>query len=166
MTKPEHNQSRTGIRASVWLTVSSLLLLCLISMTLFRRQTSRVGSERAGGQESVADAQIDAPRSARRHAALEEGNANLPSPLTANEAQSIAIRLANERARALFDCEPFGDGPLANREETGWVWSERRGRGTGDLEATVRLAHDGSPQAVEVLLLPSVLQAFRLQREP
>ena len=88
------------------------------------------------------------------------------APLTADSAAAVARQLANEKARALYDCQPFGDSQSARFIEGFWVWHERRALGTADLEATVELAADGSPRRVDVILLDSRSIRVRLQRRP
>ena len=77
------------------------------------------------------------------------------APLTADKAAAVARQLANERAHALYDCQPFGDSQPARFVEGFWIWHERRAHGKADLEATVELAADGSPRRVDVILLDS-----------
>ncbi len=75
--------------------------------------------------------------------------------LTADQARTLARQLANEQARALYGAQPFWDGGPARLVQGRWVWSDRRGSGLGDLQATVSLTADGAPHAVEVMLLDS-----------
>jgi hypothetical protein len=82
--------------------------------------------------------------------------------LTADRAATIARQLANEKAHALYACQPFGDSQPARFVEGHWVWQERRAHGPADLEATVELAADGSPRRVDVTLLDS--RGIRAQR--
>jgi hypothetical protein len=67
----------------------------------------------------------------------------------------IARELANNKAQALYGSRPFLDGTSARFVQGRWIWSDRRGFGVGDMEATVILATDGSAQSVEVMLLDS-----------
>ena len=70
-------------------------------------------------------------------------------------AASLARRLANEQAQALFRCQPFlADHPplWTNRH---WLWRDRRGYGGLDFETAVSLAPDLSTQSVQVFLLDS-----------
>jgi hypothetical protein len=75
--------------------------------------------------------------------------------LTAEEASLRARTLANEAARTRYGMEPYFNGPRAKRVGDQWVWSDRRACSHGDMEATVRLASDGSPRTVQVNFLDS-----------
>ena len=169
MTNPEKNDARPGIRAGVWFAVLSLLFLCLVSISLSRRHPPRTTgdiaarAEEAVRQESTNDRRVNARRRARADAASDEGEVRFSAGLTVEEATSKALRVANERGEELFGCEPFEGRLPAIRQETGWVWSERRSQGTADIEATVHLGADGSVQSVDVLLLPSVLPSVMLR---
>jgi hypothetical protein len=80
--------------------------------------------------------------------------------MNAEEAATFASAAANQRARELYDCEPFGHARPVQWVEGRWVWSESRGQGRADLEATVEFAMDGSVQSVDVLLLDSAPGKF------
>ena len=73
--------------------------------------------------------------------------------LTADQADALALQLANDKALTIYHCQPFGDARTARFVQGHWVWSERQGFGHCDLEATVKLAPDGSTNAVDVKLL-------------
>ena len=75
--------------------------------------------------------------------------------LNADQARTRARGVANEQARKLYGAQPFWNGAPARFVQGQWVWSDRRGCGVGDLEATVTLAADGSPRSVDVILLNS-----------
>ena len=75
--------------------------------------------------------------------------------LTAEQARIIARKLANQKAHALYGAQPFSDGATARFVQGNWIWSDRRGFGAGDVEASVVLAVDGSAQSVSVVLLDS-----------
>src|SRR3989442_4369796 len=75
--------------------------------------------------------------------------------LTAEQARIIARELANKKALALYGARPFSDGASARFVQGRWTWSDRRGFGAGDMEASVVLAVDGSAQSVNVVLLDS-----------
>ncbi len=75
--------------------------------------------------------------------------------LTGARAKSLAIRLANAKAFALYQCQPFRDGQPAHFVDGRWVWTHEQGYGSGDIEATVELAADGSTRSVDVQLLDS-----------
>ena len=75
------------------------------------------------------------------------------APLSAEQASLLARQAANAEAQALYQCQPFDNGPLAHREGGRWVWQDRRAYGQSDVEATVSFAPDGSGRTVQVLLL-------------
>ena len=65
--------------------------------------------------------------------------------LTADQAEAVAIRLANEKAAATYHSKPFHAGQSPSFAAGHWTW---RQLGTGDIEATVELAADGSTNSV------------------
>jgi len=73
--------------------------------------------------------------------------------LTPQQAHTLAMQAANEKAFTLYHCRPFGDGQPAHFVGGHWVWTDQQGFGHGDMEATVELAADGGPQKVDVTLL-------------
>ena len=75
------------------------------------------------------------------------------APLTAEQAQSIAVQLANSKASTLYRCQPFSRSQAARFTQGRWVWSDRQGYGAGDIEATVELAADGSTNSVDLKVL-------------
>ena len=75
--------------------------------------------------------------------------------LTAEQAKTAAMRLANDKAFALYQCRPFHDGQPARFVEGQWLWVERQGFGQRDIQATVELALDDSSHKVEVQVLDS-----------
>ena len=75
--------------------------------------------------------------------------------LTAEQAKTVAIRLANDKASTLYHCQPFRDGLPAQFAADRWVWVEQQGYGHGDIQATVELAADGSTNNVDIQLLDS-----------
>ena len=75
--------------------------------------------------------------------------------LTAEQARIIARELANKKAHALYGSQPFLDGASARLVQGRWIWSDRRGFGAGDMEASVVLAGDGSAQSINVVFLDS-----------
>ena len=84
--------------------------------------------------------------------------------LTAEEARSVALRLANDQAFAVYQCRPFRDGQPAKFVASHWVWAGREGYGHGDIQATVALAADGSTNHVELQLFDSQNE-FLLRRQ-
>ncbi len=83
-----------------------------------------------------------------------------PATLTKEQARTLAQELANEKAKALYDCEPFRNGPAPRFVQGRWVWRDRRGYGPADIEAMVQFGADGSNRSVEVLLLDSRARLF------
>jgi hypothetical protein len=75
--------------------------------------------------------------------------------LTAEQAKTLAIRLANDKALTLYNRQPFRDGQPARFVAGQWVWDDLRGFGHGDIQATVKLAADGSTISVDLKLLDS-----------
>jgi hypothetical protein len=70
--------------------------------------------------------------------------------LTPEQAQALAIQLANQKADTLYHCQPFHDGQPARFMQGHWVWSDTRGYGHGDIQAIVELAANGSTNNVDV----------------
>ena len=73
--------------------------------------------------------------------------------LTAEQAKAVALQLANDEASSLYHCQPFRDGQPVRVVAGHWVWTEQRGFGQGDIQATVEFAMDGSTHSVDVQLL-------------
>ncbi len=78
-------------------------------------------------------------------------------PLTGAQAEALAEQLANEKAKALYNCQPFRKGTPATFVQRHWVWHDLRGQGSSDVEATVKFAADGTNPEVNVILLDSRL---------
>ncbi|MGO8838330.1 MAG: hypothetical protein ACLQAH_19305 [Limisphaerales bacterium] len=72
--------------------------------------------------------------------------------LTAEQATTVAIRLANDKASTLYQHQPFVAGQPAQFVAGHWLWAERQGFGHGDIQATVELAADGSTNSVDLQL--------------
>ena len=64
-----------------------------------------------------------------------------------------AIRLANDKAFAVYHCQPFHDGQPAHFIAGQWVWTEQQGYGVDDVKATVELAVNGSTNSVVIEFL-------------
>jgi hypothetical protein len=77
------------------------------------------------------------------------------TPLTAGQAGALAQQLANEKAQALFHCQPFHDGPPAQFVQGHWTWHDQRGQGSGDVEATVEFEANGAKPKISVVPLES-----------
>ena len=75
--------------------------------------------------------------------------------LSAEQAATQALRLANNKAFTLYHSRPFQLGQPAQFVAGHWIWSDRRGFGHGDIQASVELAVDGRPQKVGVIFLDS-----------
>ena len=74
-------------------------------------------------------------------------------PLTPEQAKTLALRLANDAAATLFNGQPFQDGQSARLIGGRWVWTDIRGFGHADIQATVELAVDGSTNHVDLQIL-------------
>ena len=74
----------------------------------------------------------------------------LPPALSANQAARLAIQLANTKAQATYQRQPFHDGQPASFVAGHWVWRELA---PGDFEATVELSADGSTNSVAINIL-------------
>jgi hypothetical protein len=75
--------------------------------------------------------------------------------LTTEQATTIAMRLANDKASALYQHQPFVAGRPAQFVAGRWLWVARQGFGRGDIQATVELAADGSTNNVGLQLFDS-----------
>jgi hypothetical protein len=75
--------------------------------------------------------------------------------LTAEQAKTLAMRLANDQASRLYHSQPFVAGQPAQFEAGHWLWVARQGFGHGDIQATVELAADGSTNSVDLQLFDS-----------
>ncbi len=73
--------------------------------------------------------------------------------LSAEQATALAIQLANAKAQAAYNRQPFSDGQTATFDSGHWVW---RQLAPGDLEAKVELAADSSTNAVSLLILSTM----------
>jgi hypothetical protein len=75
--------------------------------------------------------------------------------LTSDQAKTVAVQLANQKADTLYHCQPFQDGQPAKFAQGHWVWSDLRGYGHGDIQVTVELAANGSTNDVDIELFDS-----------
>jgi hypothetical protein len=80
--------------------------------------------------------------------------------LTAEQAKTLAMRLANDKADTLYHRQPFHQSQPPRFEAGHWIWTERRGVGLEDIEATVELAADGSTNSVDIKLMDSKNSLF------
>jgi uncharacterized protein YcfL len=76
--------------------------------------------------------------------------------LTAKQATTVAVQLANEKASTLYQHQPFVDGQPAKFVEGRWLWVEQQGFGHGDIQASVELAADGSTNNVDLQFFDSL----------
>jgi len=77
------------------------------------------------------------------------------APITAAQAETLAVRLANDKADKLFHHRPFQDDQPAHLVAGHWVWVGRQGYGRGDFQTTVELAANGSTNNVDLQCLDS-----------
>jgi hypothetical protein len=75
--------------------------------------------------------------------------------LTAEQAATVAVRLANDKASTLYQHQPFVAGQPAQFVAGHWLWVARQGFGLGDIQATVELAADGTTNSVDLQLFNS-----------
>jgi hypothetical protein len=157
-----------GIRVGVWLIALGLVVACVLVIALSPRHKSSPTAQIASTSENALARQpsiapkVNSWRPTRPLVApkLEESGARLEGRWSAEDAATLACSLANQSAKELYDCEPFGQGPPARLVDGCWVWSDSRGRGRADVEATVHFALDGSVQNVDVLLLDSTQELW------
>jgi hypothetical protein len=80
-----------------------------------------------------------------------------PGPaLTAEQAASLAVQLANDKASTFYRIQPFHDGRPAQFTARHWIWTDRRGVGQMDMQVTVELAADGSTNCVDLRVFDSM----------
>jgi hypothetical protein len=75
--------------------------------------------------------------------------------LTAEQASTVAIRLANDKAFTLYKHRPFAAGQPVQIVAGHWLWVARQGFGHGDIQAIVELAVDGSTNKVDLQVFDS-----------
>jgi len=75
--------------------------------------------------------------------------------LTADQAGALAQRLANEKAQALFNCQPFRNSAPAQFVQGRWTWHQLQAAGQADVEATVEFEANGAEPKVKVVPLDS-----------
>jgi len=82
--------------------------------------------------------------------------------LTAEQAKTLAMRLANGKAATLYHSQPFVAGQPAQFVSGHWLWIARQGFGRGDIQATVAIAADGSTNSVDLQLFDNqnILRGF------
>jgi len=104
---------------------------------------------------AASDASSDVRITARKALIVAQGGKASPL-MTSNEAGSLAEHLANEKAQALYNCQPFRNSPPARFVRDHWTWHRLKAQGLGDIEATVELAADGAEPKVTVVRLVSI----------
>ncbi|MGA3265828.1 MAG: hypothetical protein ABSE16_03290 [Verrucomicrobiota bacterium] len=75
--------------------------------------------------------------------------------LTADQAETLAMRLANDNAATLYHSRPFVAGQPAQIVAGHWLWVVQQGFGLGDIQATVEVAMDGSTNHVDLQIFTS-----------
>jgi len=80
--------------------------------------------------------------------------------ITAEQAASQCVQLANDKADTTFHRRPFENKLPAQFEDGRWVWNGSQGVGTLDYQAKVQLAADGSTNSVDVQLTDDALHAL------
>jgi hypothetical protein len=75
--------------------------------------------------------------------------------LTTEQATTIAMRLANDKASTLYQHRPFVAGQPAQIVAGHWLWVAQQRYGHGDIQARVELAMDGSTNNVDLQLFDS-----------
>jgi hypothetical protein len=68
--------------------------------------------------------------------------------LTAEQAKTLAMRLANDKVFTLYHCQPFWNELPAHFEAGHWIWVDKQGFGHGDFNVRVELSADGSTNNV------------------
>jgi len=150
------SDSPVGIRIGVWLIVLSLAFLCALVIRHANGPAPDTATKDTAGQGSAKGLVSRELRPARKISALPSAyqeKEQSPAALTAEEAKSRARSVANQKAEELYGCKPFGNGPPARFVEGRWIWSDRRGQGSADIEARVAFDVDGTIHSVDVILL-------------
>jgi|SRR5450432_405004 hypothetical protein len=75
--------------------------------------------------------------------------------LTADQAKTLAMRLANDKAATLYHSQPFIISQPAQLVAGHWLWVARQGFGRGDIQAIVEVAMDGSTNHVDLQIFDS-----------
>jgi len=108
-----------------------------------------------GNTENSAPSTREADKTTGAAKAEPTPTAEKSASLTAEQAKTVAMRLANDKVSTLYHCQPFRDGQAARFVAGQWVWVDLQGFGHGDIQATVELAADGSTNSVDLKLLDS-----------
>jgi hypothetical protein len=86
--------------------------------------------------------------------------------LTSTQATALAMRLANEKADALFHHRPFKDGQPAQLVTGKWVWTDGCGVALLDYHVSVTLAADGSTNRVDVQVWDDSVRPMLFRSQP
>jgi hypothetical protein len=141
-----------GIRPGVWVFAIATFLLCTMVSFFNVNSSAPPTSVRPTAEPQIARRATTTHRLYSQHS---------PTPLTADQARQFACALANERAKELYQCEPFSDGAAPDFIDGVWKWSNCRGHGLVDFEASVEFGADGSDPFVFILVLDNrTLQVF------
>jgi hypothetical protein len=81
--------------------------------------------------------------------------------LTAEQAATLSVQLANDKAEAVYHRRPFENKQPPQFQNGRWLWTGSRGLGTLDFQATVELAVNGSTNKVDVRLTDDALHPLR-----
>jgi hypothetical protein len=125
-------------KAALWTTLALLGVLVLFCISYRPTHPPKARLQRAGGVNTVRSVSM-----------------TLTALLSAEEAKTMAMRLANGKASTVYHCQPFRDGQPSRFAAGQWVWVGQQGFGRGDIQATVELATDGSTNSVDLKLLDS-----------
>lgn len=86
--------------------------------------------------------------------------------LTSSQATALAIRLANDKADALFHHRPFKDGQPAQLVTGKWVWTDGCGVALMDYHASVVLGSNGSTNRVDIQVWDDSLRPLFFRNQP
>ena len=75
--------------------------------------------------------------------------------ISKEQAGTLAMRFANDKAFAQYSCRPFRDTQSVLFVEDHWTWMDRQACGRGDIEGKVEIASNGTVRSVEIQLLDS-----------
>jgi hypothetical protein len=125
---------------------------------MIERELSKLKALPPGGHSGVLQStNLVVKMDSMKEAGVTLGSGTTPrsTSLTAEQAGALALQLANEKAQALYNCQPFRNGPPAELVQKKWVWHDRRTQGAVDIEASVRFGLDGAHPDVEITPLDS-----------
>jgi hypothetical protein len=84
--------------------------------------------------------------------------------LTADQAATLAMQLANDKANQLFHRRPFQNCLPAYFTAGHWIWTCSQGVNLEDFQARVELAANGSTNSVDIKLLDDALRPMPTER--